>query len=318
MAETVAEVGPRRVGVVMGRAPPASPRPRRRLPSICGRGCFPGRSTTPKFEFGGLAELIAAYAGIDGPAYTLSTACSSGARALESARSLLALGVCDAVVAGGADSLCRLTAGGFTALQAVSGAPSNPFSVNRQGLTLGEGAAVFLLVKREGGVQLLGTGSSSEAYHMSALPEPDGRGAEAAMRAALGDAGVAAKDVAYVNLHGTGTPLNDAMEARAVHRVFGAVPCSSTKPLVGHTLGASGAIEAGFCWLMLTHGPPAELAPPPHRWDGRADPSLPALGLVEVGGRLPRRAPGMALSNSFGFGGNNCALVLGEGRACGA
>ena len=136
------------------------------------------------------------------------------------------------------------------------------------------------------------------------------------MRAALSDAEVAAEDVAYVNLHGTGTPLNDAMEAKAVHRVFGAVPCSSTKPLVGHTLGASGAIEAGFCWLMLTHGTAAELSPPPHRWDGRADPSLPALGLVEVGGRLRRRASAVVLSNSFGFGGNNCALVLGEGCAC--
>jgi 3-oxoacyl-[acyl-carrier-protein] synthase-1 len=317
VAEIVAEVGSRRVGVVMGSSTSGIAAAEAAIAEHLRSGALPGAFDYSQLEFGGLTELIAAYAGIDGPAYTLSTACSSGARALESARSLLALDICDAVVAGGADSLCRLTAGGFTALQAVSGAPSNPFSVNREGLTLGEGAAVFLLVKREAGVQLLGAGSSSEAYHMSA-PEPAGRGAEAAMRAALADAGVAAEDVAYVNLHGTGTPLNDAMEAKAVHRVFGGVPCSSTKPLVGHALGASGAIEAGFCWLMLTHGAGAELRPPPHRWDGRADPGLPALDLVDVDRRLVRRAPAVALSNSFGFGGNNCALVLGEGRACGA
>lgn len=317
VAAIAADVGPRRVGVVMGSSTSGVAAAEAAIAEHARSGSLPAAFDYAQFEFGGLAEAVAACAGVEGPAYTLSTACSSGARALESARALLALDACDAVIAGGADSLCRLTAGGFTALQAVSEAPSNPFSANRSGLTLGEGAAIFLLVRRAGGVQLLGAGSSSEAHHMSA-PEPDGRGAEAAMRAALADAGVAAGDVAYVNVHGTGTPLNDAMEAAALHRVFGRVPCSSTKPLVGHTLGASGAIEAGFCWLMLARAAGAELLPPPHRWDGCADPALPALDLVAPGRRLECGSRAVALSTSFGFGGNNCALVLGEGRACGA
>jgi 3-oxoacyl-[acyl-carrier-protein] synthase-1 len=206
-----------------------------------------------------------------------------------------------------------LTAAGFAALQALADGPSNPFSRNRSGLTLGEGAAVFLVTRRRGGIQLLGAGSSSDGHHMSA-PEPGGRGAEAAMRAALADAAIAPRDIAYVNLHGTGTPLNDAMEAAVVARLFDRpVPCSSTKPLIGHTLGASGAIEAGICWLMLHERTGGELRPPPHCWDEVPDPDLAPLDLVRRGARLAPAARAIALSNSFGFGGNNCALILGEG-----
>ncbi len=310
--EVMADVGPRRIGVVIGSSTSGIAAAEQAVAERLRSGALPASFDYAQLEFGGVAEFLAAYAGIQGPAYTLSTACSSGARALESARSLLALGVCDAVIAGGADSLCRLTANGFTALQAVSESPSNPFSLNRKGLTLGEGAALFLLTKQTGGVQLLGAGSSSEGYHMSA-PEPEGTGAEAAMRAALADAGLAAEAIVYVNLHGTGTPLNDAMEAKAVSRVFGCdVVCSSTKPLVGHTLGASGAIEAAFCWLMLARRAGRELPLPPHRWDGIPDPALPRLRLAAVGEHLAPDGLAILLSNSFGFGGNNCALVLGE------
>jgi 3-oxoacyl-[acyl-carrier-protein] synthase-1 len=263
-----------------------------------------------QLEFGGLAGFVAARLGVRGPAYTLSTACSSGARALASARSLLALGLCDAVVAGAADTLCGLTTNGFHALQAICDGVTNPCSKNRSGLTLGEAAAVFLLVREAGGIQLAGVGESSEAHHMSA-PDPSGAGAEAAMRGALADARLAPDAISYLNLHGTGTPLNDPMECQAVARVFGtALPVSSTKPLVGHTLGAAGALEAAFCWLMLAQSDGGVLELPPHCWDGERDPALPALHLVAKGESVRPGGALRVMTNSFGFGGNNCALVL--------
>nr|MDJ0786912.1 beta-ketoacyl synthase N-terminal-like domain-containing protein [Myxococcota bacterium] len=277
---------------------------------------------TPDFdyaqlEFGGLAGFVAACVGARGPAYTLSTACSSGARALASARSLLRLGLCDAVVAGAADTLCGLTTGGFTALHAVDPDRTNPMSRNRRGLNLGEAAAMFLLTRDSEGVQLLGVGESSEAHHMSA-PDPEGAGAAAAMRAALADAGAEPEEILYLNLHGTGTEQNDAMESAAVAQVLGtATPCSSTKPLVGHTLGAAGAVEAAVCWLMLEEASADSLALPPHCFDGERDPALPEIALATKGQRVARRGRDLLMTNSFGFGGNNCTLVLGRERGDG-
>jgi 3-oxoacyl-[acyl-carrier-protein] synthase-1 len=220
---------------------------------------------------------------------------------------LLALGVVDAVLAGATDTLCGLTTNGFSALQVVSDEITNPFSRNRNGITLGEGSALFLVTREAGGIQLCGVGESSEAHHMSA-PDPDGAGAEAAMRAALQDAGVEPHAIAYVSLHGTGTALNDAMECRAITRTFPSPPpCSSAKPLVGHTLGAAGAVEAGFCWLMLRQQEAGSLALIPHAYDGQRDPELAAIPLASKGMRVPT---GPLLSNAFGFGGNNCSLVL--------
>ena len=242
----------------------------------------------------------------------MSTACSSGARALASARSLLALGLCDAVIAGATDSLCGLTTGGFTALQALSAEPTNPMSRNRDGLTSARRRPCSSSPGEDGGVRLLGVGESSEAHHMSA-PDPEGRGAERAMRHALEDARCGAGDIAYLNLHGTGTPLNDAMESLAVARVLGdGVPCSSTKALVGHTLGAAGAVEAGFCWMMLDDSADGSLALAPHQWDGEADPELPPIRLAARGDRSAAAPTSRVLTNSFGFGGNNCSLVLGR------
>lgn len=267
--------------------------------------------TYAQLEFGGIAGFVADWLEVRGPAFTLSTACSSGARALATARSLLALGVCDAVIAGAADSLCGLTAGGFSALQAIAEGVSNPCSVNRKGLTLGEGGALFLVVREAGGVQLEGVGESSEAHHISA-PDPSGAGAEAAMGEALADAGLPPSAISYLNLHGTGTPQNDQMECEAVARTFGKqLPCSSTKSLVGHTLGAAGAMEAGFCWLMLQHRSQEHLPLIPHCWDGQRDPKLPELHLTDKGEEVSVRGDCHVMSNSFGFGGNNCALVLG-------
>ncbi len=252
-----------------------------------------------RHEIGAPADFVAWYLNLDGPAYTLSTACTSSAKALASARRLIASGQCDAAIAGGADSLCRLTVNGFASLEAVSDAPCRPFAADRRGINLGEGAALFLVTGENGGIQLGGYGETSDAHHISA-PRPDGSGAREAMLAALHMAGVQASQVDYLNLHGTATKLNDAMESLAVAEVFPqGVPCSSTKSLTGHTLGACGALEAAFCWLAIDRG---QL--PPQLYE--ADPALPALTFSHGGHYDVKRA----LSNAFAFGGNNIALLM--------
>jgi 3-oxoacyl-[acyl-carrier-protein] synthase I len=308
----IARFGPARVGVVVGTSTSGVGDAENAIAHRERTGVLAHQFHYDQLEFGGLARFVAEVAGARGPAYTLSTACSSGARALASARSLLELGACDAVISGAADSLCGLTTNGFAALGAISQNVTNPCSVNRDGLTLGEAGALFLVTREPGGVQLLGVGDSSEAHHMSA-PDPEGRGAETAMRDALGDAGLAPEAIAYLNLHGTGTPQNDAMESAAVARVLGSdLPASSTKPLVGHTLGAAGAIEAAFCWLILDRARDGELALPPHVWDGARDPALAPIRLTAKGERARVGGSAIVMTNSFGFGGNNCTLILGR------
>lgn len=258
------------------------------------------------------AVFLAEHYGLAGPSYVISTACTSSGRALQSARRLLKLGLCDAVLCGGVDSLCELTLNGFGSLEAVSDERCNPFSANRKGINIGEGAALFLMTREPSRIALLGAGASSDAHHISA-PDPEGRGAREAMRKALTEAKLAAEQIAYLNLHGTATAHNDAMESLAVQAEFPqGVPCSSTKPLSGHTLGAAGALEAAFCWLLLgEHNPESRL--PPQRWDGVADPQLPTLALVrDKGPSLPLNGPRYLMSNSFAFGGNNISLILGE------
>ncbi|HUR28429.1 MAG TPA: beta-ketoacyl-ACP synthase [Planctomycetota bacterium] len=307
--------GPARIGVVAATSTSGTAETGEAVRQIRGGGERPADFHYSQFEHGGLARFIAASIGVLGPAYTVSTACSSSAKALVSARSLLRLGVCDAVIAGGVDSLCPLTACGFTALEAISPERSNPFSKNRRGLNLGEAAALFLLTRDEGGIQLRGAGESSDHHHMSA-PDPTGAGAERAMRAALEDAGAKAGEILYLNLHGTGTPLNDAMESKAVERALGlAVPCSSTKPLTGHTLGAAGAVEAAFCWMMLSSERQGEIALAPHVFDGQRDEELPAIRLAAHGEKIRPRGRRLMMSNAFGFGGNNCTVILERGDA---
>lgn len=306
------ECGALRVGVVMGTSTSGVSDAEAAIRHHRDHGGLTPTFDYAQLEFGGLASFVSAYLGTTGPAYSISTACSSGARALASARSLIALGLCDAVVAGAADTLCGLTANGFSALQLVCDGVTNPCSRNRAGITLGEGAAIFLVLPSADGVQLLGVGESSEAHHMSA-PEPTGAGAEAAMRDALADAGLVPSAIDYLNLHGTGTPLNDRMECLAIERVFGSdLPMSSTKPLIGHTLGAAGAIEAAFCWLAVERSEGGVLALPPHCWDGERDPELPAAHLVRAGETARCSETPRVMSNAFGFGGNNCTLVLGR------
>jgi 3-oxoacyl-[acyl-carrier-protein] synthase-1 len=240
----------------------------------------------------------------------ISTACSSSAKALASAGRLLDAGIADAVIAGGADSLCEFTIAGFRALESVSAARCNPLSANRRGINIGEATALFLVSREPGPVRLMGWGESSDAHHMSA-PDPSGRGAAEVVRQALHRAGLQAADIDYVNLHGTATVQNDAMEAKVIAELFGpGVPVSSTKPLTGHTLGAAGALEAGIGWLTLADEACGRL--PPHWWDEQADPALPILRVVKPGESAARR-PRHVLSNSFAFGGSNAALLLGAG-----
>jgi 3-oxoacyl-[acyl-carrier-protein] synthase-1 len=220
------------------------------------------------------------------------------------------MGLCDAVLTGGIDTLCGFTVAGFSALESVSAEQSNPFSAQRSGINIGEGGALFLMSREPAPVALCGWGESSDGHHMSA-PDPAGRGARLAIAQALGRAGIEAGQIDYINLHGTGTRQNDAMEARVIHDMFGPdAPASSTKPFTGHALGAAGAIEAGLCWLaMQIDNPEGRL--PPHLWDGALDPDLPAIKLVAPGALLGRPLR-WALSNSFAFGGSNAVLVLGR------
>ena len=258
-------------------------------------------------EMGNAAQCVARQLGVTGPAYVISTACSSGAKALATGARLLRSGLVDAVVAGGGDALSGFTIAGFSGLDAVSAERCNPLSANRAGINIGEGAALFLMGRDAGPVRLAGWGESADAHHMSA-PEPSGRGAAEAMRRALARAGVAPGEVDYVNLHGTATPQNDAMESLAVERVLGRdVAVSSTKPLTGHALAAAGAIEAVFAWHALVDNPAGRL--PVHWWDGVADPALPALRAVAPGMALGRPLRHV-LSNSFAFGGSNASLLF--------
>ena len=258
-----------------------------------------------KQEISSPSRYVAQWLGLRGPVFSVSSACTSGAKALTSAARLLQLGVCDAVIAGGVDTICHMTVKGFSSLEITSQSICNPFSLNRKGMNIGEGAGVFILTREPGCVRLAGFGETSDAYHISA-PHPEGRGAERAMRQALQQAGMMPETVNYINFHGTATEHNDKMEAMAVHRIFGAeIACSSTKPLTGHTLAAAGAIEAVFCWLSLQR---EDGKLPPHHWDGQIDPELP-----ELSGIATKRLNGKlmtAMSNSFAFGGNNASLIL--------
>jgi 3-oxoacyl-[acyl-carrier-protein] synthase-1 len=305
----VARYGSARVGVIIGTSTAGIDEACHGIGGYRQHGTWPPGYRYAHQELGGPAECLAEWLGLAGPCYGISTACTSGSRALLSARRLLRMGVCDAVLCGGADSLAGLPINGFHALEALDGEACRPFSQHRRGINIGEAAALFLMTREQGPVALLGAGASSDAYHMSS-PDPQGLGAGRAMREALADAGLAPAQIDYLNLHGTATEHNDAMESLAVAAVFPhGVPCSSTKALTGHTLGAAGALEAAFCWLSLRD---AARRLPPHRWDGAADPALPALDFTRVGQTLPAGGPRRLMSNSFAFGGNNACVVLGD------
>jgi 3-oxoacyl-[acyl-carrier-protein] synthase-1 len=260
-----------------------------------------------------LAAFVHEVLGLEGPAAVVSSACSSSAKVFGSARRMIAAGLIDAAVVGGVDSLCLTTLYGFHSLQLVSRGPCKPFDVERDGISIGE-AAAFALIERApesldpDTILLLGVGESSDAYHMSS-PHPEGRGARAAMLQALDSAALTPEAIDYINLHGTGTPSNDSAESKAVASVFAdrkqAVQASSTKGATGHTLGAAGALEAVICALSLRHG-----LLPGSAHTQRVDPSLGFEYLCANRERSIARA----ISNSFGFGGSNCSLVLGRAQ----
>ena len=254
-----------------------------------------------------VAGYVRAALGLQGPAFVVSTACSSSAKVFAAAQRMVEAGVVDAAVVGGVDSLCMTTLYGFKSLELVSDDICRPWDAQRSGLSLGE-AAAFALVERDANSRdapaawLLGAGESSDGHHMSS-PHPEGAGAAAAMRAALAQAGLQPHDVDHLNLHGTGTPGNDAAEDKAVVAVFGSrLPCSSTKGYTGHTLGAAGGVEAAVAMLALRHGfMPAGLNVQ------TVDPALHTHYLRE-----PReQALRVVASNSFGFGGSNASLIFG-------
>ena len=299
--------GRQRIGIVLGTSTSGIAEGEAAIAALRIDGRLPAGYRYAQQELGSPAIFLARALGVGGPAYCVSTACTSSAKAFVCARSLLRQGLCDAVLVGGVDTLCQLTVNGFAALESISPELCQPMSRRRRGINIGEGAALFLMSREASASALLGAGESSDAYHISA-PHPEGLGAQSAMRAALADAGLSAADVDYLNMHATATPKNDAMESLAISRLFpDGVAVSGTKPLTGHTLGCAGATELGLCWLALRGD-----FLPPHRWDGEADPELPSLDLVTAGRRFGRRSARACLSNSFAFGGNNACLLIGD------
>lgn len=269
--------GEDRVAIVIGASNTGIDEAQRNVDAWLDSGVKPTAMDFSMIELGTPSLFLARLLGVKGPAFTISTACSSSAKVFSSARRLMEAGYCDAAIVGGVDGRCRFAMNGFHALGALAQGKCRPLAPDRDGINLGEGVALFTMERDAGrGVVFAGAGETSDAWHATA-PDPEGRGAEAAMKAALEDAGITPDDVAYLNLHGTGTMANDEMEMKAVRRVFKNLPqYESTKSLTGHCLGAAGAIEAAICWLKISTG----------------------------------AIHGATLSNSFAFGGSNASVVL--------
>lgn len=255
-----------------------------------------------------VADFVQQALDLTGPAMVVSTACSSSAKAFGSAARMIQAGLCDAAIVGGVDSLCLTTLYGFNSLGLVSPRPCRPYDAQRDGISIGEAAGFVLLEKAQGhpdsdSILLLGVGESSDAYHMSS-PHPEGAGARLAIQAALNDAGLTPDDIDYINLHGTGTRANDAAEDRAVYHTFGAItPCSSTKGATGHLLGAAGVTEAIISALCIKHS-----LMPGGLGTEHIDPALKSHYLLKNREQAVHRV----LTNSLGFGGSNCSLILGR------
>jgi len=305
VAKTRARLGDSRIGVFMGTSTAgihhaelayrALDVQTKKLPTW-----FSHRHTQSSYS---VAEFVATVLQLTGPTIAISTACSSSAKVFAAAERSIRLGLCDAAVVGGVDSLCLTTLYGFNALQLVSGDVCRPADAARNGISIGE-AGGFALLERDaqGHMQLLGYGESSDAHHMSA-PDPEGGGAAAAMQQALQRANLQAKDIDYVNLHGTGTPANDAAEDKGLCAVLGTTtPCSSTKGWTGHTLGAAGIVESVIAMLCIANS----FAPRSLNTRSK-DPQLRGNILLASEQRTIHRV----MSNSFGFGGSNCALIFG-------
>jgi 3-oxoacyl-[acyl-carrier-protein] synthase-1 len=303
--EAIARVGRDRIAVILGTSTSGLDEGDEHV-RLSLRGENSPRWQYPQQELGDPSRFLANWLQLEGPAYTLSTACSSSARAMISGRRLIEAGLVDIAIVGGADTLSRMPINGFSSLESLSPTLCEPFGRERRGITIGEAAALMVLTRETNDVALLGTGESSDAYHISA-PHPQGEGAIRAITQALKEAGMEPDDIGYINLHGTATPLNDQIESQVVHDMFGErVPCSSTKHLTGHTLGAAGITEAALSWLILTRGLPL----PAQDFSRYApDDTLPPCGVLHKS--EPLKKP-VILSNSFAFGGNNASILLGR------
>lgn len=306
----VARYGARRVGVVLGTSTSGilstelayRQRPPEGGPLPAGLN-YPGTHSTYS-----LADFVRTWLAIEGPACVVSTACSSSAKAYATAARLIHAGLIDAAVVGGVDSLCFTTLHGFASLELTSADPCRPYDAARSGISIGEAAAFGLLERTTDSldadaVLLLGYGESSDAYHMSS-PHPEGLGARLAMEGALARAGLSPADIDYINLHGTATHNNDAAEGYAVAGLFGSqVAASSTKGITGHTLGAAGALEISISAVAMADG-----LLPGSVHTRSPDPSIP-IDYVLTSRSAPLRH---VMSNSFGFGGSNCSVILGR------
>lgn len=303
LARTHRRWRPERIGIVLGTSTSGADATEHAYAHFLEHGSLPtGYDFRKQHTFGALVDLLGRLTGAKGPAWVVSTTCTSSAKPFGSARRLIASDVLDAVIVGGIDTLCAMTLSGFHALGALSARACKPFSEQRDGINIGEGGALLLVERSGDGLALLeAVGESSDAYHISA-PHPEGLGARLAMQRALDEAGLKPEQVDHINAHGTGTPLNDAAEGKAITAVFGdEIPIASTKGYTGHTLGGAGAIEAAISLICIEEGfvPPSPGIEP-------QDPKI----TVNVARELVRRPLRRVLSNSFAFGGSNVSVLV--------
>ena len=309
--------GAARVGLVLGTSASTIGDSEAAYQHLDADGGFPATHRNPRLNTPhALAAFVQLALALEGPAVTVSTACSSSAKAFTSAHRWLHSGVVDAVVVAGVEALSASLVHGFRSLGLVSETPCRPFDAQRRGLSIGEAAAFALLQREErshGGLQLVGYGESNDAHHMSA-PHPQGLGAEAALDAALARAGIDAAAVDFINLHGTASAANDEVEAALVARRYAPqVHACATKGLTGHTMGAASLLEAVICLLALQGRGRAGTA--------QTEAADPAFGPLFAQQLQLRPQPGparLAASHSFGFGGNNCVLIFGAGAGAAA
>lgn len=308
VARLLAQYPSKRIGVVFGTCTSGSTEIDRSRAIERDHGEIPEHYRYDVELMDDVANFVKKYLGVSGPAVVVSTACTSSGKAIAMAKRYLESGILDAVIVGGADSYSLATLNGFDSLASLSESRCQPFGKNRDGINLGEAAAVFVFSREKTNIRILGVGESSDAHHMSA-PDPNGVGAEMAVRQALEMAKLAPNDIGYINLHGTATVANDEMESALINRVFGeGTPCSSTKIITGHTLGAASAVELAACIAVLARHD-GDFPVIPQHGSYERDPRLPRINLAEVGGRTDKPA---FLSTSYAFGGSNTCVIVGR------
>ena len=305
--DAIKKYGKNRVGVVVGTTTSGVEENYETFKDFAATGFFDAsKFGVSRNSLANPSEFIADFYGLSSVAFSVSTACTSGVKAIITAKRLLEPGICDAVICGGVDSLNTLTINGFDSLGILSARETNPFSKNRDGINIGEGAAFFVASRDEiSNVVIAGEHSNCDAFHMT-QPDFSAQMQTKCVQKALEAANLSSVD--YINLHGTGTQANDKIEAKIVHSLLPLVPASSVKPLIGHTLGAAGAIESALCAMLCAKG---ETALPPHVYDGVYDDEIERVNLVKFG---QRAVVNSAMSLSFAFGGDNAAIVFGRAK----